>query len=207
MTDQPIILQIIVAVIAGCGGLSTTIVMVLKWLRSRRSRKMDDGYSHIFETFEHLQKLLAATSAARIMVAKSENGGGLPRPGSVVTSSVVYEVFDKRLESLREIWQRIPLDQEYSQAISLVSAGQWYWRKRSNMQAQSVLKDLIEDDVQLVCFARICGTQAALWYIAVHFCDRTEIADSERAEIVQTLFKLRTVFARHYDLIKNEGTI
>jgi len=141
------------------------------------------------------------------MVAKSENGGGLPRPGSVVTSSVVYEVFDSRLQSLRETWQKIPLDQEYSQAISLVSAGQWFWRKREKLQDQTVLKDLLEDDVKLVCFARICGTQAALWYIAVHFCDRTEIDESERAEIRQTLFKLRTVFGRHHDLIKNEGNL
>ena len=181
MDDLPVIAKLAIALF-GTGGTGVVVLKMLKdWSRTRRSRHMDAGFADVNELYQTLQTLLGDISADRILIIKSENGGGLPRPGCEIKSSVIHEVFNGKLGSLYEIWQRVPLDHEYSRILSELSLGEWVWRDAAKLHKPSILRDLLEEDVQRLAFARICGTNNALWYIALHFTAAGRVDDSERA--------------------------
>lgn len=205
MDDLSVTQQVLVALFGAGGGGAAAVKLFGDFARKRRSRNMDTGLGDIRQIYEELQTLLGDVSADRILVIKSENGGGLPRPGCVVKSSVVHEVFTKELPSIHETWQRVPLDQQYSEILSILSTGQWVWRSTASLQSPSVLLDLVESDVRRMAFARICGTNNALWYIALHFKTAEEIPDSDRATTQNAIYRLRVLFENHQTLVKRES--
>ena len=205
MDDLPVLVKIAIAVF-GTGGAGVVGIKMLKdWARTRRSKHMDAGFADMNELYQTLQTLLGSISADRILIIKSENGGGLPRPGCEIKSSVVHEVYNGKLGSLYEMWQRVPFDHEYSEILSVLSTGQWVWRTAEQLHSRSVLRDLLEEDVKRLAFARICGTNNALWYIALHFRSSEKIDDSERARTQQAIYRLRVLFGNHQALVKTES--
>ncbi len=208
MDDLPVYAQIAIAVLGTGGGAAAAIKLLKDWSRMRRSKHMDAGFADVNELYQTLQTLLGDISADRILVIKSENGGGLPRPGCTIKSSVIHEVYNGQyLGSLYEVWQRVPLDHDYSQILSVLSTGQWVWRETSTLSHSSVIKDLLEDDVRRLAFARICGTNNALWYIALHFRSPNKIDDKERARTQQAIYRLRVLFGNHQPLVKTESNV
>lgn len=205
-TDIPLWAQIVIAVFGTGGGAAALIGLIRELTKASRSKSMDQGLHDIHEIYIELQELLSKTSADRIQVLKSHNGGGLPKPGSEIRSTVVYEVFNGTLRSLRDTWQRVPLDQEYSEILSILSAGQWVWRKTERLAERSVMRDMLESEVSLVVLTRICGTTNALWYIALHFRGTAEVPEAQRVAVRQAIYRLRVLFARYQTLVKQEST-
>lgn len=203
--DLPVWAQIAIAVFGTGGGAAALVSLAREAAKARRARQMDRGLHDTHEIYRELQMLLhEVPQAQRIHVVKSHNGGGLPQPGNEIKSTVVYEVFAE-LPSLRETWKRVPIDQEYSGILSVLSAGQWVCRKGSRLASRSVLRDMLEEEVSLLVFVRICSTNSALWYIALHFRDCEELSEQHRAKIRQTVYRLRLLFGAHQPLLREES--
>ena len=204
MTDElhPIV-QILIAFIGTGGGAAALVALAREVWRGRQSKKMDRGFLDIAAIWDETQTLAADVGADRVLVLKSENGGGLPAPGSVIKSSVVFEYRTGALPSVRSVWQQVLLDSHYSEALSIISTGCWTWTQTSTMPEGSVMRDLCGDGL-LIGMARICKTQHALWYICVQF-KNTETDAKIRSRIRTSLYKMRILFGKHHKLLTGEA--
>jgi hypothetical protein len=206
MTEElnPII-QILVAFVGTGGGAAALIALGRELWRSRKSRKMDRGFLDIAAVWEETQTLAAEVGASRVLVLKSENGGGLPAPGSVIKSSVVFEYRTGELPAVRSLWQQVLLDSHYSEVLSVVSTGAWTWSQTGSMPEGCIMRDLCGDGL-LVGTARICKTEQALWYLSVHFKSADATTAKIRSRIRASLFKMRILFGKHHKLLTGEAT-
>jgi hypothetical protein len=200
------IYQILIAVLSTGGSGAAVIHLVREWLKSRRGVAMDVGFQAITAVWHQLQSLSLAIAAERIMILKSENGGGLPAPGSVIQSSCIFETFSKALPSVCGSWQKVVLDAAYSEALTMISARDngWYWKQSSELPEDCALRTLTGEGV-LIGMARICKTKSALWYLAVNFADKPEVSQKTRNKIIASLYQLRTLFERHHTIITREA--
>lgn len=204
MTEINPIIQILIAFVGTGGGLAALTALARELIRSGKSKKMDRGFLDIAAIWEETQTLAAEVGADRVLVLKSENGGGLPAPGSVIKSSVVFEYRTGELPSVRSVWQQVLLDSHYSETLSIISTGSWSWTQSSAMPEGCVMRDLCGDGL-LIGMARICKTQRELWYISVHF--KNIKTDSKiRSRIRSSLYKMRVLFGKHHKLLTGEAT-
>lgn len=173
-------------------------------MRIWNSRKIDSGYRHIHQVYQQLSDLKSKTNCVRIVVIKSQNGGGLPRPGSTVKQSALYEVCDSDMTPVYGAWQNVPLDEEYAHVLTDVATKGKYGLKTKKIKKSSRLYELTceSDQVQLT---RICATKSAVIYMSVHFKNSDLMSDSDLIEIHTTTNKLCGIFSQHHALVKKAG--
>lgn len=88
------------------------------------TRKMDERkpftklYPKIHSVFQTIQTIMRYTSASRVVILKTTNGGGIPRLGAKLCSSVLYETFDAPLSAVKPNWQKQELDASYIELMS-----------------------------------------------------------------------------------------
>lgn len=204
MTDLDPIIQILIAVIGSGGSIAAFTTLFREWWKSRQARKMDSGFLDIYAVWEELQALATAVGADRALILKSENGGGLPAPGSVIKSTAIFEYHTDVLPSVRSTWDRVLLDSYYSEVVSLISSGAWVWQETKKMPDACILRDLCGETV-LVGMARICKTPHALWYVSIHFKGVGEVSEAKKSRMRSGLHKLRVLFGRHHSLLVGEA--
>lgn len=74
-----------------------------------------------------LNQMLNETGACRVAMLKTTNGGGIPKPGSTLRSSVIAEVYGKDAEAVACSWQEQLVDADYVKMLSrLVMAGRTF---------------------------------------------------------------------------------
>ena len=64
-----------------------------------------------------LNELLANLGAARILVLRANNGGGIPKTSSPLYSSVLYEAIKQGEEAVHQSWQNLAVDSEYKRML------------------------------------------------------------------------------------------
>jgi hypothetical protein len=209
MSEIPIWTQAALAVV-GSGSLAALIHLARDLLRRRAGRLYDRGYRDISSIYQNIQGLLSDTDANRVMMLKSENGGGIPSPGCIVKSSVLYEVCDSPAKPVAQAWQLVPLDQDYASILSgVVTKGRAVIRL-DDLHPQSVTHELMRaSDATHSYVFRVAATPHALLYLAVQYSS-LDAADPMGAEAYaatrSVLGQLGKIIARHHQLVKREQT-
>lgn len=207
MSDISIEIQIGLAVL-GSGSFAALIHLGRDLMRRRAGRLYDRGYSDISAIYRHIQGLLSDLEANRVLLLKSENGGGIPAPGCVVKSSVLYEVCDSPARPISQSWQLVPLDQDYSQILSQVVTEGRAVIRLDDLHAGAVTHDLMTaaDATHSYVF-RVAATPHALLYLAVQYSSLDEPNPMDSKAYTATrgvLGELGRIFARHHQLVKRE---
>lgn len=199
-------LQLVVALVSA-GSFTAVIQLGREVLKRRASARLDRGYGNIHKVYEHLQRLLSATNSNRVLVIKSENGGGIPVPGAQVKNSVVFEVCDSEVQPMSGSWQEIPLDQDYSKVLVQVNSDGIADVSVPDLRASSLLTELLEASKSVFArMSRICATPSALLYLSVHYPSGKTLESVEKIEIRRVAHKLCKIFSRHHNLVKREST-
>ena len=103
-------IPVIVAVVSG---LFTLVGYFLKWYLDARKARKKNAMERYIELYHDMNQLmndeLQRIGAQQIVVFKVENGGGVPKPGVRIYSSVVWEAFDPPMKSIQKDWQRQPV--------------------------------------------------------------------------------------------------
>lgn len=199
--------QALIGVLAS-GSLAAIGHLVREGLKRRASRQYDRGYGNIRRVFQLLQTTLPVVNANRVMILKSENGGGIPAPGTQVTSSVVNEVFDPPVMTIHEAWQQVPLDQDYSRILAEVNTEGTAHAKVDDLTRSSTLRDLlVAADCSQVFFWRICATPNALLYLSIHYSstDESPMGERDRVEAGKVTRQLCQIFSKHHQLVKTDS--
>lgn len=99
------------------GTLWKSFKLVGDWIQRSQSRQAFEEAVMIVETLHRLQVKL---NAQRVMILKTENGGGIPHPGKPLYTSVQYEFCRDGVEPLKEDFQRRLLDSSYVEMIGKI---------------------------------------------------------------------------------------
>jgi hypothetical protein len=135
--------SILIAII-GSGILSTIIVSTkdlwLFYLQNKFRTKSEltrDLLASRVTVYDILNRLKRKVQSPRILILYTENGGGLPTPGSQIYISILYEAVDIDTKSIKMDVQRLTTDEEYDKLISSLANGEF----------NKIITDDIEDGI------------------------------------------------------------
>lgn len=207
MTDIDPWLQIAAGLMSS-GSFAVLVQLGRAALKRRADKQYDRGYGNICKIYQLLQEAMPELRANRLMVLKSENGGGIPAPGAHVTSSVINEVMDPPVCSVFEAWQRVPLDQHCSRMVAEVITNGSSSAAVVDLREASTLRDLmVTADSSHVYYYRICATPNALLYLSIHYSstDDQPMGERERVMARRVVHQLCSIFSKHHQLVKTDS--
>ena len=198
--------QVIVTAISVVGTGLAMVQATRAGLRRRANTRWDRSYKDIGRVYETIQGLMSAGPANRVLVIKSENGGGIPTPDGDVTNTVTHEVCDSDVDPVRKLWNRVKLDRSYSAVITAVNTDGVRDVTLDELPPSALLRDLFETcGCTQARMVRICATPRALLYLCVCVDAKTELAPADRLQIRAAAQTLCSIFANHHQLIKREA--
>lgn len=205
VTTLTFIQQAAIAIVSS-GGLVAFIALIREWVKRRASLKQDVGYASINKVYILIQNLLSESGANRVVIIKSENGGGIPGPGSVLKNSVLFEVCDSIVSPLRDQWQQVRIDQKYSTILTNVNTEGYSDIQISEMDNNSVLYEFFDlGKAEQARFHRVCATERALIYIAAFYDHGIALSSKDKVFIRTSAQSLCGIFKRHHSLVKIAG--
>jgi len=74
----------------------------------------------VVKIYDEMHKVLDETDVQRMLVIKAHNGGGLIRPSTQLYVSVLYEDYTVPFKSVKEEYQKLPVDSEYLRMMSIL---------------------------------------------------------------------------------------
>ena len=200
---------LILAIGAGC---VEGVRWLTKSLRKRRDSQLKEdiiqGYAAIHKTYEALGTVLHETPANRILLLKSENGGGIPGPVSTCYSSVLVERHDDRLPSVKETWQKVPVDGDYAKILTeMLECGQTI-RTTERMKQDSPLRDIYTSQKvhhsQVYHLATIQTTPrgGTVYYLSANFMTpEAEMSARHRVVVDHARRELGLILNKHHHVI------
>ncbi len=207
MTDIDPWIQLAAALMSS-GSFAVMVQLARAGLRRRSSNKYDQGSVNIVKVYQLLQNAMPELQANRLMIVKTENGGGIPAPGAHVTSSVVNEVLDPPVRSVFDAWQKVPLDQHCSRMVADVITDGTASAAVVDLREASTLRDLmVTAESSHVFYYRICATPNALLYLSIHYdsTDDQPMGERERVTARRVVHQLCGIFSKHHQLVKTDS--
>jgi len=104
--------------LVGTGGLAA-ILQTIRWYKDRKDDPVQQGLIDVSKIYDNLQKLKSSTHAKRAILFKLHNGGGRPKVGNIMYSSILYEVYGDGVSAISASWQheRIDNDTQYREML------------------------------------------------------------------------------------------
>jgi hypothetical protein len=151
-------------------------------------KRSNDKYERLFDNIHRIYKVLHYiknhSEAKRVVIIKNQNGGGIPTVDSVITSTLLYEVYDHPLRSLKKIWRNQKVDEVYMKMARRIYTNGSAMVDIPNLQ-DSILKDLYaREGVTYVEQYKICIKNNSFIYMSVHY-DRKPTIDSSHRDIMR----------------------
>jgi len=197
--------QVLIAIVSS-GGLVALIGIVREFAKRRASAKQDVGYANINKVYNLIQEYLSGSNTNRVLIIKSENGGGIPSPGSVLKSSVLFEVCDSRVPPLRNEWQQVRIDQDYSTLLTNVNTEGFSDVRKFGMDRNSVLGEFFDvGQCEQARFYRVCATDKALLYLGAFYGHGIDLSSRDKVSLRTCAQQLCRIFKKHHSLVKIEG--
>jgi len=190
------------------GGVAAAVVTALikaatdlyKWNNSRK-KVFSDQFKRRAEVYRLMNKILQETHAKRVMILKTQNGGGKPRTGAHIYASVLYEDFTLPFHSVLNDYQRIRVDKEYISILQNIAQDE---RGRESIIVKdmplSLLRSIYEKEgVAMSQIFYLAEGKNAFYYMSVATNDEgmNEMAsDAEQLSIRITVDQLRQIFKK-----------
>lgn len=143
---------------------------------------------------ESLKHIVDNTGATRALIVAGHNGGGIPRLGNHVKTSILYELTGPGEHAMKQGWQDILMDRVQTQYLIDV------FTKFEATVITSQLPECNLRDAYLthnVGFAKlyfINQDKERWYYMVVHYPEGKELAASDRDLLREETAKLRKLF-------------
>lgn len=95
--------------------------------------------------YDTMHKLLETTDIERILIFKAHNGGGVIKPNTPLFISVIYEDYCDPFGSVKELYQRLAIDEEYMRMLAILSVQRSIKLTPTSMTT-GLLKDIYEGE-------------------------------------------------------------
>jgi len=186
------------------GGVGAALVVLLGnimlWYLSNKKSEVLELTSNDFEDIpdfqETIDRVLTDTGVQRVLMMKTENGGGKPRLGTHLYASVLYEGYKHPLNSVKNDYQRILVDDIYVKMLSDIGPSTSNKLIVSRMK-DGILKKIYQRETIIYSEVHYIGeTDDAFFYISFSTTNNDDKFDepNNRVEIEIAVSKIRRVF-------------
>lgn len=144
-----------------------------------------------------LTAMLYETGAARVVLLKTTNGGGIPKPGSTLRSSALAEVVNHDIEQVAQVWQNQLVDRDYVHMLSKLHLRSRTFMVTQDLDEDSLLRNLYKANG--IAFSKILLVSVQpemMIYVSVNFKEGTpEVLTAEQREAARAgTNKLKQIF-------------
>lgn len=143
-----------------------------------------------------IDRVLDRTSAHRFLILKTEDGGGKPRLGSHLYSSVIFEAMQSPLQPVKSDYQRLLVDDIYVRMLSDIGPSTPNKLKVGAMKDGLLKSIYLVEGVTYSEIHYIGETNNAFLYLSIATIkpDCTFDDPLDRVEIEIAISKIRTIF-------------
>lgn len=192
------------------GGVGAALVVlfgnIILWYLGNKKSEVLELTSNDFEDISDFQgtidRVLTDTGVQRVLMMKTENGGGKPRLGTHLYASVLYEGYKHPLNSVKNDYQRILVDDIYVKMLSDIGPSTSNKLIVSRMK-DGILKKIYQREAIIYSEVHYIGeTDDAFFYISFSTTNNDDKFDepNNRVEIEIAVSKIRRIFEE----IKND---
>lgn len=186
------------------GGVGAALVVlfgniILWYLGNKKSEVLEltsNDFEDISDFQETIDRVLTDTGVQRVLMMKTENGGGKPRLGTHLYASVLYEGYKHPLNSVKNDYQRILVDDIYVKMLSDIGPSTSNKLIVSRMK-DGILKKIYQRETIIYSEVHYIGeTDDAFFYISFSTTNNDDKFDepNNRVEIEIAVSKIRRVF-------------
>ena len=177
-------------IIFGGSGFAVAVWKTLdKWITKWQSTHATRAITDMALVYDGMQDVMQTLGSDRCLLAYSSNGGGIPSAGNEAKCSILYEVKDRTLDSVRQNWQNVPLDQGYIKMLSQVVVN-GSWHGTPEQLEPGFLRDMYEtEEVGYAYIHEIAKTKKKFYYLAIRWSKDAKVPTSFEIEHAVQVFK------------------
>lgn len=180
-----------IASLLSAGGGTKAAIEAVRWWVDRRDRleaskpSESRGITRVFRSVSRIMGAMRAlresTRGTRVVLLRASNGGQIPKPGSRLYSSVVYEDYEDGVAAVSATWQKQELDAHYVDLLVDVDREGHIYLDVEDLPGQCILGDAYQAmGVVAACVFSANGTRDShvdYYYGSVTWTDRGDIPD------------------------------
>jgi len=145
----------------------------------------------IVEIYEVMNSVLNSTQIQRILIFKVHNGGNFIRPSSGMYVSVIYEDYRSPFSSVKEKYQKIPIDREYAKMLLEVMENKKCTFETDKLR-DGLLKDIyIADGVKKSVISLLKEEKKAIYFCSMATSQIGEFTMKEKLDIDIAINKIK----------------
>lgn len=179
------------------GGSLVALINFIRWYVKRRDvqkrERIPNVLKRVHEVYHILNVLLQETRAARVIILRAENGGSVPALGKALYSTIVYEVFDQPLGSIKRMWDRQELDEPYVRMLCDV-ATQGHYTIKTDKIAGMLHNLYVTGGVDHSEVFALQAEEGAFFYLSMNFAEEAELTPAEQDVIRFSRNRLKELF-------------
>ncbi len=164
------------AMITAFGVVAGALVAVWRKVISPlwENRKTRRGLLNLTPCYDELNQVRGGVHASRAVLLGTENGGGVPGPGTQVTSSVFAESVGA-LPPVKPDWQGQPVDEQYARLLhDVITKGEVILR--TNTMSEGVLRTLYRGQgITHSCVRLVSTTNHRVYYLSVNWTGADDV--------------------------------
>jgi|SRR3990167_2795148 len=156
--------------------------------------KYIDLTKEIYKTIEEFRQTLICK---RVSVFKTENGGGIPQPGHLLYSSVLWESNNDYTNSLKERWQRQEIDLQYAEILSTLYTESICSITTKHLKKSSLLYNLYQyDNIEKSDFLFLFRNEKCFIYLVLDYGQEYDDNKDTKEIIRQYRLKLKGILEK-----------
>ena len=177
------------------GGLTLAGNKLKEFAKRRKKPAPVEAIINAADVISEMNELANVVHADSVLLLFTSNGGGIPTASAMQYVTILYEVIRSRsLEPIRNDWQRIPLDNGYTNMLKkLISEGQ-YDTLTSDMDP-GMFKDLYESEgIVQTHIVPIVTTERRFFYLSIRWTSERDVSDAVlNTNVKGTKYKLQNL--------------
>lgn len=147
------------------------------------------------EIYFILMLILRKCAAHRVLLLVSTNGGGRPKIGGELYSSVVFEAFENPMRSIREDWQKQKLDPAYVDMLYEMNKEGALLVVADKLPENSILRNLFKEQGIVQSYVvKVSEKETKYFYASVNFTRRVDIDEATKELFRSQFTKLSRIF-------------
>jgi hypothetical protein len=146
-----------------------------------------------------INRVIDETSIQRVLIMKTENGGGKPRLGAHLYTSIMYDAFKSPLYGTKNDYQRMLVDDIYVKMLSDIGPTTYNNLSVGKMKDGLLKRVYLRDGIKYSEVYYVTETDDAFVYVTFSSTDENEKFDNpnDRVEIDIAVSKIRNIFEPH----------
>lgn len=145
---------------------------------------------------ESLKAIVDSTGASRALIVTGHNGGGVPRLGNHVNTSILYELTAKDEHAMKPGWQNIEVDRAQAQYLIDVFTKYESTITTDSLPVCNLHDAYVANDVDMAKLYFISQSKEQWYYLVVHYKSNDELTAVSRDVIREEVAKLKKLFKR-----------